>query len=77
MDYYYQPEIQEVQYVIDEQVQPTIEQNMTWVETWDTEYQSLAQEVWGEYVDHPELLTEDDYEILDNIVFNQIKPALE
>lgn len=88
MDYYYQPEIQEVQYVIDEQYLPQqiqteqqteqeTEQYMTWIETWDTEYQELAKSVWEEYVADPSLLTADDYETLDDIVFNQITPTLE
>ena len=70
---YYQPEIQEVQYIIDEQIQPTIEVEMTWVETWDSEYTDIAQSVWDEFVENPELLTQDDYEQLDDIVFNRIE----
>lgn len=48
------------------------EEITSWVESWVEDYQPIAQKVWDEYVGNPELLDEEAYLILDNIVFQEI-----
>lgn len=50
-----------------------IEQPVTWIESWDTEAQEVAQRIWNEYVTDALLLTEESIADLDALVFAEFE----
>jgi hypothetical protein len=61
--------VEYVQWALDYTAVPEIsEDTVSWVESYDLEYQELAQTIWDTYVGDPSLLDDSGYDMLDGIL---------